>query len=133
MGRSGGGTTRRRFLQGLGALGGAAAVYHGAGALGLLKMKSAQAAMADYPAGTGAGHSVVVIGAGVAGICAAWHLARAGFAVTVLEANARAGGRNFTIRDGESFAVVDGALFSGREPVCEHGIVHEAARRQQRR
>ncbi|MFC3227605.1 flavin monoamine oxidase family protein [Marinibaculum pumilum] len=114
MGRPGGGTTRRRFLQGLGALGGAAAVYHGAGALGLLKMKSAQAAMADYPAGTGTGHSVVVIGAGVAGICAAWHLARAGFAVTVLEANARPGGRNFTIRDGDSFAEVGGPVQTAR-------------------
>lgn len=102
--------TRRQFLHGLGVLGGAAAVYHGAGALGLLKMSSAHAAMPDYPAATGRGRSVVVIGAGVAGICTAYHLARAGFTVTILEASPRAGGRSFTARDGDSFAEVGGPL-----------------------
>lgn len=37
--------------------------------------------------------SVVVIGGGIAGLTAGWHLRRSGYAVTVLEAAARPGGR----------------------------------------
>jgi len=107
-GWKGGVPTRRQFLNGLGAIGGAAAVYHGAGMLGLLKMTSAQASVPDYPADAGRGRSAVVIGAGVAGIVAAYHLSRFGFAVTLLEANPRAGGRSFTARDGDSFAETGG-------------------------
>ena len=42
--------------------------------------------------------SVVVVGAGLAGLTAAYELERAGFDVTVLEARDRAGGRVHTIR-----------------------------------
>lgn len=42
---------------------------------------------------------VVVIGAGFAGLCAAYQLSRAGAGVTVLEARGRIGGRVLTIRD----------------------------------
>ena len=48
--------------------------------------------------------SVIVVGAGVAGIVAATHLARRGIKVTVLEKNSRAGGRCDRIsRDGHHF------------------------------
>ncbi len=48
--------------------------------------------------------SVIVIGAGMGGITAATHLARAGFHVTVLEKNARPGGRCDRLsRDGHQF------------------------------
>ncbi len=48
--------------------------------------------------------TVIVIGAGIGGICAAIHLAKRGFRVTVLEKNARPGGRcdHFT-REGHVF------------------------------
>jgi phytoene dehydrogenase-like protein len=48
--------------------------------------------------------SVVVIGAGVGGMVAATHLARAGVSVTVMEKNSHAGGRcdRFS-RDGHHF------------------------------
>ncbi|HYG82337.1 MAG TPA: FAD-dependent oxidoreductase [Pyrinomonadaceae bacterium] len=42
---------------------------------------------------------VIVIGAGLAGLAAAYELARAGHAVTVLEARTRAGGRVYTMRE----------------------------------
>ena len=47
---------------------------------------------------TGRGR-VVVVGAGLAGLTAAYELARAGFDVTVLEARDRLGGRVCTVRD----------------------------------
>ncbi len=50
--------------------------------------------------------SVVVIGAGLAGLCCAWRLQRAGFDVEVLERSERSGGR----LDGER---VDGFLLEG--------------------
>ena len=43
--------------------------------------------------------SVIVIGAGVAGLAAAGRLARAGVQVTILEARNRIGGRLWTLRD----------------------------------
>jgi phytoene dehydrogenase-like protein len=48
--------------------------------------------------------SVLVIGAGIGGITAATHLARAGHRVTVIEKNARPGGRcDRFARDGHQF------------------------------
>ncbi len=43
--------------------------------------------------------NIVIIGAGIAGITAAYELTRAGHDVTILEASHRAGGRIFTMRD----------------------------------
>ena len=42
---------------------------------------------------------VLVLGAGLAGLAAAYELQRAGFGVTVLEARSRPGGRVRTYRD----------------------------------
>jgi monoamine oxidase len=61
---------------------------------------------------------VIVIGAGASGITAAIELARAGQAVTILEARDRVGGRIFTLRDAKCDAPVElGAEFiHGRPP-----------------
>ena len=48
------------------------------------------------------GKRVVILGAGVAGLVAAWELRKAGHDVTILEAQAHPGGRVHTIREGLS-------------------------------
>ena len=50
------------------------------------------------------GASVLVLGAGIAGLVAAYELRNAGYRVQVLEYNARAGGRNWTLRGGDRCA-----------------------------
>ena len=60
---------------------------------------------------------VLVIGAGIAGLSAAWHLREAGIAATVLEARNRIGGRVWTSRDFADIPVEFGAeLIHGRSP-----------------
>ena len=55
------------------------------------------------------GASVIVLGAGLAGMTAAIGLERAGYRVSVLEYNDRPGGRNWTIRGGDVFTELGGA------------------------
>jgi monoamine oxidase len=49
--------------------------------------------------GAGSNRQVLVLGAGLAGLAAAYELKKAGYAVTVLEARSRPGGRVLTYRD----------------------------------
>lgn len=56
-----------------------------------------------FPALARRRHHVVVIGAGIGGLAAAWWLEQAGAEVTVIELAGRIGGRNFTLRDGDLF------------------------------
>ena len=55
------------------------------------------------------GASVVILGAGLAGMTAAIELERAGYRVSVLEFNPRPGGRNWTLRGGDVFTELGGA------------------------
>lgn len=55
----------------------------------------------DWPANVGAGKSVVILGAGIAGMTAAFEMRQLGYSCTILEATATAGGRNRTIRSGD--------------------------------
>ena len=55
----------------------------------------------DWPANSGAGKSVVILGAGIAGMTSAFELQKLGYSVSILEATNRAGGRNITIRSGD--------------------------------
>lgn len=92
--------TRRRVLQAAGATG-------VTGLLQAMTGRSAQGATGPWGepvqprAGVGNGSSVVILGAGIAGLTAAYLLSRAGYQCTVLEAQARVGGRSFTARRGD--------------------------------
>jgi monoamine oxidase len=55
----------------------------------------------DWPAGIGTGKSVLILGAGIAGMTAAYEMRKLGYGCTILEATPRAGGRNRTIRGGD--------------------------------
>ena len=93
--------TRRALLETVGAIGGAGAAYMAMEAIGLAIPTPAGAENFALPPSSGNGRSVVVLGAGIAGLVAAYELRKAGYRVTVLEARSRIGGRAWTIRNGD--------------------------------
>lgn len=94
--------TRRRLLERIGAIGGAGAAYMAMETLGLAIPTPAGAEDFALPRTSGGGRSVVILGAGIAGLVSAYELIRAGYRVTLLEARDRIGGRVWTIRGGDS-------------------------------
>lgn len=104
------GASRRSFLRNVGLTGGAGAMFATMGALGLAP--TAQAASrepafrapspGDFSLKGRAAAKVVVVGGGIAGLAAAYELGKAGYGCTVLEARGRTGGRNFTVRGGDT-------------------------------
>jgi monoamine oxidase len=68
-------------------------------AMGFLPLARA-ASHLHIPANSGQGIRVVILGAGIAGMTAAYELAKAGYDCTILEAQNRSGGRCWTIRSG---------------------------------
>ena len=95
------GFTRRRLLERVGAIGGLGAAYMAMEALGLAIPTPAGAENFALPERSGNGKSVIILGAGIAGLVSAYELQRAGYQVTVLEARERIGGRVWTIRGGD--------------------------------
>lgn len=100
MTRKKSGLTRRSFLERVGIAGGSAAIYESMTALGLINLPEAWAGPPDLPQGSGAGKSVVILGAGIGGLTAAYELSRAGYRCQILEITDRAGGRNRSARRG---------------------------------
>ena len=97
---------RRRFLQFLGAVGGTGAML---GAMDALEMGIASAQ--DAPpslSGQSNGKRVVILGAGLAGMTAAYELGKLGYETPILEARDFAGGRCQTARAGFSLTEADG-------------------------
>jgi monoamine oxidase len=96
--------TRRRFLETVGRVGGAAAVYESMVALGIVRVPdSAYAGPPPIAEGEGSGQTIVILGAGVAGLTAAYELQkrRSGHTIIILEAQHRSGGRSYTVRNGD--------------------------------
>src|SRR5215468_4673022 len=108
--------TRRQFLHRVAAAGGYRATYLTMQAMGLLPL-AASAEPVALERGSAHGTKVVILGAGVAGLSAAYELGRAGYDCTVLEARDRVGGRNWTIRRGSRLDMTDGSRQGSRQ-VC---------------
>jgi len=105
--------TRRDFLRQVAQIGGYRATYLTMQAMGLVGTAAVTEAVALEP-GAPHGTKVVVLGAGMAGLSAAYELVRAGYDCTVLEARDRVGGRTWTIRRGTALELTDGS-----RQVCE--------------
>lgn len=101
-------TTRRTFLTRVGRAGGFGATYLIMQSLGLLPIPDSEASMLRLPETLGKGKTVVILGAGISGMVAAWELSKAGYTCIILEARGRAGGRNWTIRNGTRVDMTDG-------------------------
>ena len=97
--------SRRALIHLVGRAGGVAAAYRTMAAMGLLPIPAAYAGPPGLPPGNG--RRVLIIGAGIAGMVVAYELNRAGYMPTILEARARPGGRNWSLRAGDE--VVRGA------------------------
>jgi monoamine oxidase len=97
--------TRRNLLSKIGHVGGAGALAGAMQSVGMFGTGAVQAVPLPSPE-HGKGRKVIVLGAGIAGLVAAYELEQAGFAVTVLEARDRIGGRAWTIRDGDSIEMI---------------------------
>src|SRR6201987_841192 len=105
---------RRDLLSLIGAMAGSAAMYHAMTSLGFASESRYRGPIRLE--GNPKGASVLVLGAGLAGMTAALELRNAGYQVQVLEFNGRAGGRNWALRGGDSFTELGGAT-----QTCEFG------------
>ena len=131
------------FLNRLGYMGGSAAVFHGMAAMGLLSSNAANATTFreqwdQQTRQKGKKPKIAVLGAGIAGLTAAYELRRAGHNCFVMDARPYAGGRNRSIRSGDQVIETDSVqtcqfdvgqemYFNagpGRIPNVHHGILH---------
>ena len=102
-----GAPTRRQMLHAIGLMGGTAAIYQ-------MMTTFGHAAETRFPGppkldGARKGSSVIVLGAGLAGMLAAYELEKAGYKVQILEYQGRPGGRNWSIYGGDKITEMGGA------------------------
>ena len=98
--------SRRTILKLIGKSAGSAAMYQAMVEMGY-------AANSDFTgpiklSGAPKGGSVLVLGAGIAGMVAAYELRKAGYKVRILEYNDRPGGRNWSLYSGDSYTEMGG-------------------------
>ncbi|MDO9526593.1 MAG: flavin monoamine oxidase family protein [Gemmobacter sp.] len=98
--------TRRQLLAMIGQVAGAGAMYQAMTSLGF-------AAESGYTAEPGLqgprqGRRVLILGAGIAGMAAAYEMRRAGYEVKILEYQNRHGGRCLTMRGGDRYTEMGG-------------------------
>ncbi len=131
--------SRRELLRMIGLTAGNAAMYQAMSSLGF----AAESPYRGTPALAGAprGASVLILGAGIGGMTAAYELRNAGYRVQVLEYNGRAGGRNWTLRGGDRYTELGGFAQTcefdpdlyinpgpWRIPYHHHGVLHYCKR-----
>lgn len=100
--------TRRQFLTAIGLTAGADAMFRAMEALGQVAETSFQGPP-KLSGSRATGNSVLILGAGLAGLAAAYELRKAGYKVRILEYQNRTGGRNWTLRGGDSLTELGGA------------------------
>ena len=98
--------SRRALLKLIGASAGGAAMYEAMVEMGY-------AATSDFAgpiklSGAPKGASVLILGAGLAGMIAAYELRKAGYKVQILEYNDRPGGRNWSLYGGDTYKEMGG-------------------------
>jgi monoamine oxidase len=97
---------RRQFLRLLGAAGGTAAIFSAMDAWGMIAASAAEAP--PTLEGRAEGRRVVILGAGLAGMTAAYELSKLGYETPIIEARSFAGGRCQTARRGFTQTEVTG-------------------------
>src|ERR1700683_1597629 len=98
--------SRRSLFRMIGAVAGSAVMYEAMSELG-------HAGESGYTgpielSGDVKGASVLILGAGVAGMAAAYELRKAGYRVQILEYNDRPGGRNWSLYGGDTYTELGG-------------------------
>ena len=99
--------SRRALVELVRRIAGTATAYSALNLMGLLPTPTAYAAPPQLAPGSGKGKRVVILGAGIAGLTAAYRLSKAGYQCKVLEARTRAGGRVWTVRGGDRIVETD--------------------------
>ncbi|WP_274426824.1 FAD-dependent oxidoreductase [Chelativorans sp. YIM 93263] len=98
--------SRRQLLAMIGTAAGSAAMYQAMTTLGVAQESPYQGPI--NLDGDPNGASVLILGAGLAGMVAALELRQAGYNVQVLEYREKAGGRNWTLRGGDTYTELGG-------------------------
>src|SRR5471032_719208 len=99
--------TRRQLLTAIGMVGGTATLYQAMTTMG--HASETQYKGSPDLSGDRSGQSVIVLGAGLAGMVAAYELNKAGYKVQILEYQNRAGGRNWSLYGGDTYTELGGA------------------------
>ncbi|SDM56300.1 monoamine oxidase [Oryzisolibacter propanilivorax] len=98
--------SRRHLLSMIGKTAGGGLMYQAMASLGHAQESSYRGPLELGRAKRGG--KVVILGAGLAGMTAAYELRAAGYDVQILEYQGRAGGRSWSLRGGDSFTELDG-------------------------
>lgn len=110
----GGTMSRRQFLYRLGTTGGAGITLGAMEALGLndaisTKIDYRSPSPVDVASHDGTGVSILILGAGIAGLASAYELEKGGYHCQIYEARTRPGGRNWTARFDTNETALDGS------------------------
>ena len=98
--------SRRDLLKMIGLAAGSSTMLHAMSSLGHARQSPYKGPL--ELSGAPQGRKVVVLGAGLAGMCAALELSNAGYEVQIIEYQKRAGGRCWTLKGGDEFEELGG-------------------------